>query len=68
MEGKICNLQSEKGYGFIKCENGSEFFFHRSAVFNAQFHTLKLDMKVQFEPSSGPKGPRAECIEVLELM
>lgn len=63
--GKIKNLNIEKGYGFIKAENGDEFFFHMSGLANCFMKDLKTDMLVEFESTRTPKGLRAERITVV---
>lgn len=65
MKGIIKRIVTDKGFGFIGEENGTqEFFFHRSAVKNAKFEDLHEGQKCEFEDSEGPKGPRAEEIYV----
>ncbi len=62
MNGTIKRLVGDKGFGFVAAENGSEYFFHQSAC--AQFDTLREGQQVTFEPGQGPKGPRAENVNV----
>jgi len=64
MKGKITRLVADKGFGFIKGEDGTEYFFHRSAVKNAKFEELDENADVEFEDGTGPKGPRAEDIYI----
>lgn len=64
MTGKIKTLHTDKGYGFIRGEDGTDYFFHRSAVKNAEFDTLKKGHEVTFEGFEGQKGMRAEDIYV----
>jgi len=64
MNGKIVRLMSDKGYGFIKGDDGKEYFFHR-ADFQEDFESLCMDVErgqkvdVVFESVPSPKGPRA---------
>jgi CspA family cold shock protein len=64
MNGKIVRVMGDKGYGFIKGEDGKEYFFHRQDV-NGNFDDLVLDaeggrtIEVMFESVPSPKGPRA---------
>jgi CspA family cold shock protein len=62
MTGTIKNIKSDKGFGFIESTDGTEYFFHRSAVAANGFDTLKQHQPVTFEPGDGPKGPRAEHV------
>jgi CspA family cold shock protein len=62
MNGTIKRLVSDKGFGFVAADNGSEYFFHQSAC--AQFDSLREGQQVTFQPGQGPKGPRAENVNV----
>lgn len=62
MNGTIKKVSTEKGFGFIKGENGIEYFFHSSAVKNKNFTELREGDEVTFEDSEGAKGPRAEDV------
>ncbi len=62
--GTIKSLKSEKGFGFIKTGNGTELFFHRSAVRGSRsFEQLNEGDTVTFAEGNSPKGPRAEDVE-----
>lgn len=63
--GTIKKLVSDKGFGFIKSDTG-EIFFHHSAVQGVQFESLREGQEVEFTEGSGPKGPRAEEVVVIE--
>ena len=68
MTGVIKRLDREKRYGFIRNEKtGIEYFFHSTALKNAQFHELTEGQEVEFEDSEGTKGPRAEDVFVEKL-
>ena len=62
MNGTIKRLVSDKGFGFVAAQDGSEYFFHQSAC--AQFDTLREGQNVTFQAGQGPKGPRAENVRV----
>ena len=55
---------TDKGFGFIAAANGTEYFFHQSAVRGARFDELREGQNVTFEVGQGPKGPRAENVQV----
>lgn len=63
--GTIKKLVSDKGFGFISSDRG-ELFFHHSAVQGTQFESLREGQEVEFTEGSGPKGPRAEEVTVVE--
>lgn len=64
MNGTIKNLHADKGFGFIRGEDGKDYFMHRSAVKNAKFEDLEAGQEVRFEDSEGSKGLRAEDVFV----
>jgi len=65
MQGTIQSIRAERGFGFIRDVQGDDVFFHRSALTHPDsFATLEVGMVVEFEPESGPKGPRAAKITV----
>jgi CspA family cold shock protein len=64
--GTIEKLVSDKGFGFIQTADGTDIFFHHSAVQNAQFDDLTEGQEVEYtvEQGQGPKGkgPRAASV------
>ncbi len=64
MTGVIKTLNIDKGYGFIKGEDGKEYFMHRSALKNAKWQEVGEGQEVTFEDAEGAKGPRAEDVYV----
>ena len=66
MKGTIKTVQRERGFGFIRGEDGREFFFHHSCVIGARFAELDEGDAVKFAidaSSVSPKGPRAHNVE-----
>ena len=63
-EGTIKKL-ADKGFGFIQ---GSEkdIFFHFSALEGICFEDLREGQKVEYQEGTGPKGPRAENVRLIE--
>jgi CspA family cold shock protein len=66
-QGTIKKLVAEKGFGFIAGER-EELFFHRSAVIQGSFESLRPGQKVEYEVDGGDrgKGPRAKDVRALE--
>ena len=64
--GTIARLLTDKGFGFIRDQNGVEHFFHRSSVRGAIFELLREGQRVEFEPEDTGKGPRAGNVTVVE--
>ena len=62
VSGTIKRIVSDKGFGFVAAEDGTEYFFHNSACEGTRFDELREGQKVTFEKGQGPKGPRAENI------
>jgi cold shock protein len=57
--GTVKWFNEQKGYGFIKQENGQDIFVHYSAINGSGFKTLKEGDAVTFEVETGKKGPAA---------
>lgn len=62
MNGTVKRLHDDKGFGFIKADDGIEYFFHRSEVHGSGFENLREGDAVEFTNTKGPKGPRAEGV------
>jgi CspA family cold shock protein len=61
-EGFVVKLMTDKGFGFIADNKGTEYFFHRSALSPMEWATLSVNTPVTFVVRSNPKGPRAEDV------
>ncbi len=60
LTGTVLWFNSEKGYGFLKPENGGEdIFVHHSNINVSGYASLNEGQQVSFELGSGPKGPTA---------
>lgn len=67
MIGTVIRLFPDKGFGFVKDDEGVEYFFHRSAVEQPlTFDEIQPQDRVQFEGFEGPKGFRAEQVTTAE--
>jgi cold shock CspA family protein len=59
-------FSDEKGYGFIKPDDGGpDLFAHFSQITGSGFKTLKQDQRVEFEITQGQKGKQASNIRPL---
>ena len=54
---------TDKGIGFIAAGDGTEYFFHQSALQGARYDELREGQRVSFTVGQGPKGPRAENVK-----
>jgi CspA family cold shock protein len=57
--GTVKWFDPNRGYGFIRPEQGSDVFVHISAVHASGLQTLQDGQAVQFDLQPGPKGPQA---------
>ncbi len=57
MKGKVKFFNNMKGFGFIKGEDGKEYFFHHSDI--KKEASLREDDEVSFEVGKGDRGPKA---------
>ena len=65
-KGTIRRLMRDRGYGFITTEDGKDIFFHRTALRDLRFDSLKEGQPVEFEVEEGSRGPRAVNIRSSE--
>jgi len=71
MKGWVITRFPDKMYGFIKGQDGRQYFFHASEVTepilrnNLDFsYFVTLGMQAEFEASLGDKGPRATNVKL----
>ncbi len=57
--GTVKWFNADKGFGFITPEDGPDVFVHFSAIAGDGYRNLDENDKVEFEITSGPKGPNA---------
>ena len=58
--GTVKWFDSDKGFGFITPDNGSnDFFVHHSEIQSNGFASLDEGQKVEYEIGQGQKGPCA---------
>jgi len=63
MYGTIARVYADKGFGFIKGEDGKDYFFHHSAIERPlKFEELAGGDEVEFEDTRSSKGLRAEQV------
>ncbi|MGH9405086.1 MAG: cold-shock protein [Terriglobia bacterium] len=59
MQGTVKRLIRDRGFGFIRTDDGQEVFFHRSTLQDLDFEKLHEGEKLEFEVERGNKGMRA---------
>ena len=65
MKGTVKMFNAEKGYGFIRTEDGRDAFFHYSALVMDNYKTAEKGEAVEFELEESERGLRANNIHKL---
>lgn len=60
--GTVKWFNPDKGFGFITQDGGPDVFVHFSAIEGAGYRNLEENEKVEFDVTSGPKGPAASNV------
>lgn len=67
MEQGTIKRITDKGFGFIApSDNRNDMFFHSSALQGVHFDDLREGQAVSYEVGQGPKGPRAENVQLVD--
>jgi len=65
-KGTIARLM-DRGFGFIKTEEGGDLFFHRNELEGVEFNNLSEGQEVEFEKGEGRDGrPAAVKVRLAE--
>jgi CspA family cold shock protein len=62
-KGKIKKMVRDRGFGFIRGDDGKEVFFHRSGLNAAEYDGLNEGDPVEYVVQEGPRGARAENVK-----
>ncbi len=54
--GTIVRMIRDRGFGFVRVEDGSEVFFHHSAMEHGVFDTLQEGQELEFDIETDPRG------------
>jgi len=57
--GRIKKIIPDRGFGFVRADDGNEVFFHRTELTLVDFDRLEEGQVVEFDIVDSPKGPRA---------
>ncbi len=60
--GKIKKMVRDRGFGFIRGDDGKEVFFHRSGLNSSEYDGLNEGDTVEYVVQEGPRGARAEHV------
>jgi cold shock protein len=61
--GRVKWFNNSKGYGFIEIEGGKDVFVHFSAIEGSGYRSLEEGQTVEFEVTTGAKGPQAANVK-----
>ena len=64
-QGTVKWFNASKGFGFIQRQSGADVFVHFSAIQGDGYKSLNDGQAVEFEVTSGPKGPQASNVTAL---
>ncbi len=62
MTGLIWRWDSERGFGWLRADDGQSYFCHASAIDKSQHDLIAPGRRCTFEPTRAPKGLRAERV------
>ncbi|MGL5174927.1 MAG: cold-shock protein [Cetobacterium sp.] len=60
LKGTVKWFNKEKGFGFVTCEEGKDYFVHFTGIIGEGFRTLEEGQNVSFVVEEGNKGPIAK--------
>ena len=60
--GRIKKMVRDRGFGFIRGEDGKEVFFHRSGMAGSDYDSVSEGDAVEYVIQEGPRGARAENV------
>ena len=63
MKGPVKMFNKEKGFGFIRAEDGQDYFFHYSALIMDNYKTAEKGEAVEFEIQESDRGLRATNVK-----
>lgn len=61
----ILSADPDKDHGYIMSSDGRQIYFHRNALINARFETLKKGAAVHFVEEMGKEGPQASRVSLI---
>jgi CspA family cold shock protein len=67
VRGKIKKLVRDRGFGFVRGDDGKEVFFHRSGLAATDYDSLSEGDVVEYVVQEGPRGARAENVKAVSL-
>ena len=68
MQGIIKRIARDRGFGFIRCSDGQEVFFHRTGLQQIAFEDLREGASAEFDVERGDKGLRAMNVRLSTMV
>ncbi len=65
VRGRIKKLVRDRGFGFVRGDDGKEVFFHRSGLGTNDYDSLSEGDVVEYVVQEGPRGARAENVRAV---
>ena len=65
VRGRVKKLVPERGFGFVRGDDGKEVFFHRSGLGSTDYDSLSEGDVVEYVVQEGPRGARAENVRAV---
>ena len=62
VKGRVKKLVPDRGFGFVRGDDGKEVFFHRSGLGAQDYDSLSEGDVVEYVVQEGPRGARAENV------
>ena len=63
--GRIKKMVRDRGFGFIRGDDGKEVFFHRSGMAGSDYDNIAEGDTVEYVIQEGPRGARAEHVRTI---
>ena len=63
--GTVKFFNNEKGYGFIKRDDGDDVFVHFSNIQGTGYKSLEEGQQVEFDVAPGRKGDEAQNVRAV---
>ena len=67
MQGTIDRVVPEEGFGFLIGPNGEEYFFHRTALKEAEWEEMGPGVEVYFQPEAGVGDRPDEHLRAVDI-
>jgi len=64
MTGQIIRLIRERGFGFLRAQDGREVFFHRTELQDSSFDALRGDEQVEYDMGTDARSGRERAVNL----